>query len=118
MWIVRRVLAILAAVGVLSLVPTPAWAEPAANCALSERGAVYCWDRDTAVPVRVTLTGPVVQLVAAGDNTCALTDSGAVYCWGAKALPDYRAGVNPLVLVAIGALLVAGGTALLLVGRH
>ncbi len=64
--------------------------------------------------VEVGLEGRVVQLVADGDSTCALTESGEVFCWGAG-YPEQR---NPMGLAALGALLIAGGAALLLISRR
>ncbi len=107
MWITRRVLAILAVIGTLFLVaPAPARAD---DC---DGG---CRDR----LVQVGLQGKVVQLVADGDSTCALTEAGDVYCWGADAeapKPSTPAH-SPLLLITIGALLVAGGTTLLMLSR-
>jgi hypothetical protein len=105
MWITRRVLAIVALVAALGLAAAPAAAD---QCAGS------CRDRLT----QVGLQGRVVQLVADGDSTCALTESGEVYCWGADYPEPYPAGGSPLLLVTIGALLVAGGTTLLLLSRR
>ena len=89
--------------GVLGAAPAPAFA--------GERPA------DGGRLVQVELDGRVVQLVADGDSTCALTDAGEVYCWGAKYPDPYRSGVNALMLVALGSLLVAGGATLLLLSR-
>ena len=105
----RRVLAILAVVAAFFLVAAPAWADSADNCALTGNGELYCWGR--AAPVRVRVTGRVVQLAASGDSTCALTEPGEVYCWGA-ASPARGPDVSPLLLVTIGSLLIAGGTTL------
>jgi hypothetical protein len=116
MMIGRRVWAVLVAVAVSVLLAAPARAErsrPA--CTLSGQGTVYC--EGSTTPVRIGVAGRVVQLVAAGDSTCALTEPGAVYCWDASRPPERRAGVNPLLLVAIGTMLLAGGSALLLVSR-
>lgn len=62
-----------------SLGAGPASAEAAQNCTLTRDGEVYC--DGGAQPVRVRVTGKVVQLAASGDSTCALTEPGAVYCW-------------------------------------
>ena len=107
MWITRRVLAILAVVAALTLVAAPAEAD---QCAGDCRARL----------VQVGLKGRVVQLVADGDSTCALTEAGDVYCWGADAdHPDpYPSERNPLALVTIGSLLVAGGATLLLLSRR
>jgi hypothetical protein len=106
MWISRRVLAILAVVATLSLIgPAPARAE-------------RCDGDCRAGLVQVGLQGRVVQLVADGDSTCALTEAGDVYCWGAGYPDPYRPGHNPLLLVTVGVLLVAGGAGLLLVSRR
>lgn len=100
MWITRRVLAILAVGATLFLVaPTPARAD---------RCDSLC---------RVGLEHRVVQLVADGDGTCALTDDGAVYCWGGDSPGPLAPARTPLLLVTIGALLVAGGATLLMVSR-
>ncbi|WP_433300474.1 hypothetical protein ACQP2F_03230 [Actinoplanes sp. CA-030573] len=107
MWITRRVLAILTVVATLFLVaPAPASATDGCDG--------DCRDR----LVQVGLEGRVVQLVADGDSTCALTEAGDVFCWGAGYPDPYRPGHNPLLLVTIGALLVAGGTTLLMVSRR
>ena len=107
MGIMRRVLAILAVVATLFLAaPAPAKADGCDG---------VCRER----LVQVGLQGKVVQLVADGDSTCALTEAGDVYCWGADAeapKPSTPAH-NPLLLITIGALLVAGGTMLLLLSR-
>jgi hypothetical protein len=68
--------------------------------------------------VQVGLQGRVVQLVADGDSTCALTEAGDVYCWGAGYPDPYRPGRSPLLLITVGALLVAGGTTLLMLSRR
>jgi hypothetical protein len=100
MWITRRVLAILAVGATLFLVaPTPAQAD-------------RCDDL-----CKVGLDHRVVQLVADGDGTCALTDDGQVYCWGGDAPDPLAPARTPLLLVTIGALLVAGGTTLLMLSR-
>ena len=105
MWITRRVLAILALVATLLLLAGPAEADECAG---------QCRTR----LVQVGLQGRVVQLVADGDSTCALTDAGDVYCWGVDYPDPYRPGRGPLVLVTVGALLVAAGTTLLLISRR
>ncbi|GAA2619740.1 hypothetical protein Adu01nite_51610 [Paractinoplanes durhamensis] len=102
----RRVLAILAVVATLFLVGPP-----------SEASADECSGDCPAKLVQVGLKGRVVQLVADGDGTCALTDAGEVYCWGADYPDGSRPGRNPLLLVVAGALLVAGGAALMLISR-
>lgn len=94
MVITRRVMAILAVVVALALTAGPA----AADDGLIEVG----------------LDGRVVQLVADRDGTCALTEAGEVFCWGAG-YPEQR---DPMGLAALGALLIAGGAALLVVSRR
>jgi hypothetical protein len=74
----RRALVIFLVLGG-SLGAGPASAEAAQNCTLTRDGEVYC--DGGAQPVRVRVTGKVVQLAASGDSTCALTEPGAVYCW-------------------------------------
>lgn len=66
------------------------------TCALTDRGAAYCWGQNidgqlgdgtqgtqlTPVPVKGDLT---FTLIAAGDvHTCALTPLGEAYCWGSN----------------------------------
>ncbi|MFF5080342.1 hypothetical protein ACFY36_25100 [Actinoplanes sp. NPDC000266] len=94
----RRILVILAVAAALTLSAAPA---SAADDQLVEVG----------------LHQRVVQLVADGDSTCALTEKGEVYCWGAGYPPHRPAGDTTLLLVAIGALLIAGGASMLLVSR-
>jgi len=106
MRITRRVVAILSVGATLFLVGPPAAAR-AENCDGDCRERL----------VRVGVEGRVVQLVADGDSTCALTDAGQVYCWGAGTRPD-GSGRSPLLLVGVGAFLVAGGATLLLVSRR
>jgi Regulator of chromosome condensation (RCC1) repeat len=106
MRIMRRVLAILAVVATLVLVGPPA-------AARAEECAGDC----QAQLVQVGLKGRVVQLVADGNSTCALTDAGDVYCWGAGYPDPYRPGHSPLLLVTVGALLLAGGVTLVMVSR-
>ena len=104
MGITRRVLAILAVVATLFLAsPAPASADGCDG---------VCRER----LVQVGLRGKVVQLVADGDSTCALTEVGDVYCWGAGA-DSSKPAHSPLLLITIGALLVAGGTTLLMLSR-
>jgi len=104
MGIMRRVLAILAVVATLFLAaPAPAEADGCDG---------VCRER----LVQVGLQGKVVQLVADGDSTCALTEVGDVYCWGADA-GTTKPAHSPLLLITIGALLVAGGTTLLMLSR-
>ena len=66
------------------------------TCALLTTGDVYCWGYDAdgelgdgttnttpnTAPVRVELSGPAGQVVAALAHACALLDTGAVECWG------------------------------------
>ena len=106
MGITRRVLAILVVVATLFLAaPAPAKADGCDG---------ICRER----LVQVGLRGKVVQLVADGDSTCALTEAGDVYCWGAGAGPDNpKPAHSPLLLITIGALLVAGGATLLMLSR-
>ncbi|MFI5890467.1 hypothetical protein ACIA5D_10145 [Actinoplanes sp. NPDC051513] len=100
MWITRRVLAILAVVASLFLVaPAPARADGCEG---------FC---------RVGLQGRVVQLVADGESTCALTENGDVYCWSADYPDPHVPARNPLLLITVGALLVAAGTTLLMLSR-
>jgi hypothetical protein len=100
MLITRGVLAILALVAIVFLGAAPALAD----------------DRDRLV--QVGLQGKVVQLVADADGTCALTEAGKVYCWSADYPRAAPAGRDPLLLVTIGALLVAAGTTLLMLSRR
>jgi hypothetical protein len=105
MRIMRRVLAILAVVATLFLAaPGPAKADSCAG---------VCRNR----LVQVGLRGKVVQLVADGDSTCALTEAGDVYCWDADAPLRSAPTHSPLLLITVGALLVAGGTTLLMLSR-
>jgi hypothetical protein len=101
----------------------PAAAEAAPNCTLTRSGDVYC--DGGAQPVRVQVTGKVVQLAASGDSTCALTEPGEVYCWPAEAAAEEAAassaddgglGFNPLILISIGLALVGAGFTLVKVG--
>jgi hypothetical protein len=114
MWITRRVLAILAVIAVSALAgPAPA----VAGLALAQAGPAPARADGCEGFCRVSLEGRVVQLVADGDNTCALTEDGDVYCWGAG-YPDPGApGRSPLLLITIGALLVAGGVTLVMLTR-
>ncbi|SNY62495.1 RCC1 domain-containing protein [Paractinoplanes atraurantiacus] len=96
----RRILVILAVAAALTLSAAPA-------SAAGEGDDV----------VEVGLHQRVVQLVADGDRTCALTESGEVYCWGAGRPARRTAGNPTLLLVAIGALMVAAGLSMLLVSR-
>lgn len=106
MVLTRRVMAILAVVAALSLLGgAPATAD---TCTAG------CRDR----LVEMGVEGRVVQLVAHDDGTCALTERGEVVCWGARYPAPYRPWRSSLVLVTIGALLVAGGTTLLTVSRR
>ena len=110
-----RIVAMLFAVaGLLGSAPAPA--EAAQNCTLTRTGDVYC--SDSAAPVRIQVTGRVVQLAANGDSTCALTEPGEVYCWSADG-PAEEPGpdLSPLVLVTVGLLLVGGGVTLVTLGR-
>ena len=109
-------MAILLALAAL-LVVGPAPADAAQNCTLTRAGEVYC--DGSAQPIRVPVTGKVVQLAASGDSTCALTEPGEVYCWAAgheaaAADPagDNGLGFNPLVLISIGLMLVGAGLTL------
>jgi len=101
------------------LIAGPAPADAAQNCTLTRTGEVYC--DGSSQPVRVRVTGKVVQLAAAGDNTCALTEPGEVYCWGSDQTPaamasDDGLGFNPLVLISIGLALVGAGLTLVRFG--
>ncbi|MEV6844747.1 RCC1 domain-containing protein [Actinoplanes sp. NPDC051411] len=103
-----------------SLGAVPAAAEAAPNCTLTNAGDVYCGGG--AQPVRVPVTGKVVQLAASGDSTCALTEPGEVYCWpadeAAAAVPtDEGLGFDPLILISIGLALVGAGFTLVKVGQ-
>ena len=97
------------------LIPAPA--EAAQNCELVRSGDVYCWG--PSEPVRVQVTGRVVQLAASGDSTCALTEPGEVYCWGVDEAAAEASGtaLSPLLLITIGLLLVGGGFTLVKLGR-
>ncbi|MET0416344.1 MAG: RCC1 domain-containing protein [Actinoplanes sp.] len=108
MWITRRVLAILVVVAAVFFAAAPASADRSEICTEN------CRDR----MVEMGLEGRVVQLVAGSDGTCALTERGQVFCWGASYPDPYAPARSPLVLVTIGALLVAGGTTLLLLSRR
>ena len=105
MWITRRVLAILTVVATLFLIAPP----PAE--------AVLPWPAGCDGICQVGVTGRVVQLVADGESTCALTEAGNVYCWSADDPDPYPSGRSPLLLITIGALLVAGGATLLMLSR-
>jgi hypothetical protein len=102
MRIVRRVMTILTVVVAFFLTT-------AVPAAASEAGG--------GVPVDVGVQGKVVQLVAAGSRMCALTDAGRVYCWDAARPTPVVPEPDALALVAVGALLIAGGAILLLVTR-
>jgi hypothetical protein len=108
----RAMVIFLALAALLPAAPEPAGA--ARNCTLTRAGEVYC-DGGTQ-PVRVPVTGKVVQLAASGDSTCALTEPGEVYCWAAGGEPDASGdgsfGFNPLVLISIGLALVGAGLTL------
>jgi hypothetical protein len=114
----RRVLAILVAAALVS-VAAPAWILAAQaesrDCASAGSGELVCWDG--SAPVRVRVSGRVIQLAASGRSTCALTEPGEVYCWG-PAAPAPGSGGDPLLLVTIGSLLVAGGATLLMMARR
>jgi hypothetical protein len=87
----------------------------AENCALTRGGDVYC--SGTAAPMRVRVAGRVVQLAATGDSTCALTEPGDVYCWGAGETDAGGFVWSPLVLIALGLLLVGGGVTMVMLCR-
>jgi hypothetical protein len=106
----RRVTATLATVVVSFLMSQPARAQPAE---LPSRACA----QTAGSPVVCRPLGRVVQLVAAGGSTCALTDAGDVYCWAADDPSRQPAPTSPLLLVTLGALLLAGGTTLLLLSR-
>jgi hypothetical protein len=115
-----RVLAIFLAVAALVGAAPAAAVAAAQNCTLTRTGDVYC--SGLAAPVRVQVTGKVVQLAANGDSTCALTEPGEVYCWGtdtsAQAPADDSApALSPLLLITIGLLLVAAGVTLVFFSR-
>jgi hypothetical protein len=127
MWLGGRVAAIflvlatatMAATAFLATVFVATPAEAAQNCRLTGGGDVYC--DGGAQPMRVQVTGKVVQLAASGDSTCALTEPGEVYCWGADeaaAEPDDGGGIgfSPLLLISIGLALVGGGFTLIRLG--
>ena len=86
----RALVIILVLAGSLGVVPGAA--DAAQNCVLTRAGDVYC--EGGVQPVRVRVTGKVVQLAASGDSTCALTEPGEVYCWVANPATDQAAG-NP-----------------------
>jgi hypothetical protein len=98
------------------LAAAPGGAEAAPGCTLSRGGEIYCGG---AQPVRVPVSGKVVQLAASGDSTCALTEPGEVYCWPAGETEAEPAGggggiaLSPLLLISIGLALVGGGCALI-----
>ncbi|AKV00245.1 BNR repeat domain protein [Labilithrix luteola] len=65
------------------------------GCAVTPKGAVYCWGRNDYgqagdgtqvfrdLPVMVSnLSEPIVRVEATAGTTCALSVSGRVYCWG------------------------------------
>jgi hypothetical protein len=126
MWLGGRLVAIFLVLATATMataflatvfVSTPA--EAAQNCRLTGGGDVYC--DGGAQPMRVQVTGKVVQLAASGDSTCALTEPGEVYCWGADeaaAEPDDGGGIgfSPLLLISIGLALVGGGFTLIRLG--
>jgi alpha-tubulin suppressor-like RCC1 family protein len=89
--------------------PTPVAADPSLRfvsvaggtlhtCAVTERGAAYCWGASNSVgalgdgsglwpqliPVRVALPDgvDVTSVTAGSQHTCAVTQEGAAYCWG------------------------------------
>jgi Regulator of chromosome condensation (RCC1) repeat len=111
MGMVRGVKAILALVAILAVCASPLLA---ASPALAEPCTGYCQDR----LVQVGLQGRVVQLVAGAESTCALTEAGDVYCWSADRRERVPLRRNPLLLVTIGMLLVAGGATLLTISRR
>jgi hypothetical protein len=122
-----RVLMIFLVLAALLGVAPGAANAAAQNCTLTRTGDVYC--SGEAQPVRVQVTGKVVQLAASGDSTCALTEPGEVFCWGAGQAAADQAnanqadanqaaaatggdgglGFNPLILILIGLALVGGG---------
>ena len=105
MRLTRRVSAIVSLVAALVLTAGPAEADD-------------CTGDCRARLIQVGVHGRVVQLVADGDSTCALTENGDVYCWGADYPDPYAPGRSPLLLIALGTLLLAGGTTLLLLSRR
>lgn len=69
----------------------------AATCALTSRGAAYCWGKyfapnpviplgdvygNTFLPIRVTTTVVFSSLSTDGQTTCGITPNGGLYCWG------------------------------------
>jgi hypothetical protein len=111
-----RVMAILL---VLATIFCAGPADAAQNCTLTGNGDVYC--DGGAQPVKVHVSGKVVQLAASGESTCALTEPGEVYCWGAdeaaaEPSDDGGLGFSPLLLISIGLALVGGGFTLVKVG--
>jgi Regulator of chromosome condensation (RCC1) repeat len=111
-----RAMAILLVLGAV-FVAGPA--EAAQTCTLTGSGDVYC-DGGTQ-PMRVQVSGKVVQLAASGDRTCALTEPGEVYCWGTdeaagEPSDDGGIGFSPLLLISIGLALVGGGFTLIRFG--
>jgi Regulator of chromosome condensation (RCC1) repeat len=127
MWLGGRLAAVflvlatatMAATAFLATVLAATPAEAAQNCRLTGGGDVYC--DGGAQPIRVQVTGKVVQLAASGDSTCALTEPGEVYCWGADeaaAEPDDSGGIgfSPLLLISVGLALVGGGFTLIRLG--
>jgi alpha-tubulin suppressor-like RCC1 family protein len=67
-------------------------------CALGSTGAGYCWGANgngqlgngtagityNPLPVTVTTSATLTQIIAGAGVTCALASSGAGYCWGAN----------------------------------
>lgn len=64
------------------------------KCAIANTGDVYCWGDNTfgqlgdgtterrAVPTRVALDVPAVELALGPNHTCAVDSSGRAWCWG------------------------------------
>jgi hypothetical protein len=74
-------------------------------CAVTDRGAAYCWGNDSAgklgdgtttdrlVPTPVTGGLKFTDIGASGgDHTCALTTDGVTYCWGSNGVGQMGAG--------------------------